>query len=206
MHRKKKPLHGTGKIPEPVLAHKNRTVVQFCRQVQAFVHNGAYHAPRLQQTAEKSQHRPKIAFMVQIPASQHKIAKTGPVRVKVRGHALKKKIQVQAQGIGKYARHARPYGMSGPARFHKFAPQKCRWVSPACRTCCICRPKFFLRRQAAGAEIQHRCGNHMAVGQRQQAVADVTHGGHGKSMAQGRRTAAGIKCGDQMDRIVGMPG
>ena len=60
--------------------------------------------------------------------------------------------------------------------------------------------------KTAGAELQHALRHQRAVGQSQQAVADVAHGGHGKGTAQDGGAAAGIKGRDQMNGIVSIAG
>ena len=191
VHRKKKAAHGTRQLLEAVLAHQARTVVQLRRQMQAFARNGQHHPAHLEQAAEKGQDRPEITLVVQIAPGQDQIAQAGKARVKIPGHALQKKTHVQAQGSGEDLRHG------GPKRMLH------RRQSPQSGAQGFSIPFFG---QASGAEIEHVPGHHGAVGQGQQAVADIAHGGHGKSPAQSGGTAAGIKGGYQMDGIVGIAG
>ena len=126
MHGKKQPPHRPGQRAKEVLPHKYRAVVQFSRQVQAFADNGAHHAPRLQQTAEKGQHRVKVALVVQIAPGQQQIAEAGAIGIKIAGHAGEKKIQVQAQGVGKNSGHAFPDPVPCPAHARKLPSEKIR--------------------------------------------------------------------------------
>ena len=193
MHGEEQPPHSASEIFKAVLAHYKGTVFQLRRQMQAFAHNGQYHAARLQQAAEKGHDRAKHPLVVQVAPGQNQIAQAGAEGVKIFGHALQKKIEMQAQGICKQRRHCRPSGMRLVAHGAQLLAQFVRIVA-------------FRRlfRQPAGAEFHYRGGHNRAVGQSQQTVADVAHGRHGEAAAQGRRTAAGIKGRDEMNGIVGV--
>ena len=92
MHGKEQAAHRGGQFFKQMLAHQHGTVLQLRCQVQAFIDNGQDHAPDLQQTAEKGQHRPERAFVLQIAPGQDKIAQAGVEGIEIFGHALKKKI------------------------------------------------------------------------------------------------------------------
>ena len=174
-----------------VLPHHNGAVFKLCRKMQTLAHNGQNHAARLQQTAQKSQHRPKNTFVMQVAACQNQVAHTGPEWVKIGGHALQKKIEVQAQGIGKQGGHICPDWVCLATHAAQLVAQKL-WVSML----------LAFIWQSAGAKLHDSGGHNGAVGQGQQTVAYVAHCGHGKRTPQGGRAAAGIKGRYQMNRIV----
>ena len=191
MHGKKKAAHRTRQLLEAVLAHQTRAVVQLRRQMQAFARNGQHHSAHLEQAAEKGQNRPEITFVVQIAPGQDQIAQAGKASVKITGHALQKKTHVQTQGSGEDLRHVGPERMLHRCQSPQFGAQGLG-IPFAGKT--------------AGTKIQHAPGHQVAVGQGQQPVANIAHGGHGKSPAQSGGTAAGIKGGNQMNGIVGIAG
>ena len=179
-----------GQAAEVVLPHQDGAVGQLGSQVQTGIDDGQDHAAHLQKTAEQAQHRREIALEMQIAPGKQQVAHAGFLGAEIIGHALQEIAQMHPHHIGHDRRQGTPAGMPGAAHGAQTGAQGLG---------------ISLRGQAHLPEVQYALRDH-AVCQGGQTIADVPHGGQGKSFAQGGGTAARIEGRHQMDGIVGVTG
>ena len=174
MDREVKTPHRLGQAAEMVLPHQDGAVGQLGSQMQAGIDDGQDHAAHLQEAAEQAQHRREIALEMQIAPGKQQVAHAGFLGAEIIGHALQEIAQVHPHHIGHDRRQGTPAGMAGAAHGTQAGAQGLG---------------IPFGGQAHLPEIQHALRDH-AVCQGGQTIADVPHGGQGKSFAQGSRTAA----------------